>query len=110
MVEKGMTLKKMKEEIGWAKQQLLELGDIRPGSLTRQMRKAKKKYGGYWQLSYTHKGKGKTEYIRDANVRQVKTEIANFKRYRKLMNRLIDLSITLSQLKMNAGKEDNKDS
>ncbi|MBI1748102.1 MAG: hypothetical protein HYR55_16180 [Acidobacteria bacterium] len=78
---------------------------MRPGSLTQQMRKAKEKYGAYWQLSYTYRGKGKTEYIREAFVEQVKIETANFKRYRKLFDRLIKLSIELSRLKMAAGKK-----
>ncbi len=100
-----MTLNKMEDEMNRVKQQIFELGNMRPGSLTRQMRKAKEKYGAYWQLSYTYRGKGKTEYIRDAFVGQVKTETANFKRYRKLTDRLIELSIKLSRLKMDAGKK-----
>jgi hypothetical protein len=107
-----MTLKKMEVEINRIKQQIFELGDMRPGSLTRQMRKAKdvsrapkEKYGAYWQLSYTYRNKGKTEYIREAFIHQVKTETANFKRYRNLTDRLIDLSIKLSRLKMDAGKK-----
>ncbi|MBI1748831.1 MAG: hypothetical protein HYR55_19930, partial [Acidobacteria bacterium] len=77
----------------------------RPGPLTQQLRKAKEKYGAYWQLSYPHRGKGKTEYIREAFVAQVKIETANFTRYRKLFDRLIKLSIELSRLKMAAGKK-----
>ena len=100
-----MTLKTIKEKISRIKQQICELGDIRPGSLTQQMRKAKEKYGAYWQLSYTYKGKGKTEYIRDIFVDQVKIETVNFKRYRKLTDQWIELSIQLSRLKMNAGKK-----
>lgn len=100
-----MTLNKMEDEMNRIKQQIFELGNMRPGSLTRQMRKSKETYGAYWQLSYTYRGKGKTEYIRDAFVGQVKAEMANFKRYRKLTDRLIELSIKLSRLKMDAGKK-----
>lgn len=100
-----MTLKKMADQIDRLKQQIFKLGDMRPGSLTRQMRKSKEKYGAYWQLSYTYRGKGKTEYIRDAFVGQVKTETTNFKRYRKLTDRLIELSIKLSRLKIDARKK-----
>ena len=100
-----MTLEKMGTEIDRIKQQIFKLGTMRPGSLTRQMRKSKEKYGAYWQLSYTYRGKGKTEYIRDTFVNQVKAETANFKRYRKLTDRLIELSIKLSRLKIDAGKK-----
>jgi hypothetical protein len=103
--EESMTFKTMEAEIDRIKQQIFELGNMRPGSLTRQMRKSKEKYGAYWQLSYTYRGKGKTEYIRDAFAGQVKTETTNFKRYRKLTDRLIELSIKLSRLKMDAGKK-----
>lgn len=103
-----MTPNKIKTEIARIKQQIFELGDMRPGSLTRQMRKAKEKYGAYWQLSYTYRGKGKTEYIREAFVAQVKTETATYKQYRKLTDRLIKLSIELSRLKMNAEKRNGQ--
>lgn len=86
------------------KEALLRLGDMRPGSLSRQMRRAKQKYGSYWQLSYTYGGMGKTEYIRDDFVDQLKQETESFKRYRKLSNKLVKLSIELSRLKMELAK------
>jgi hypothetical protein len=99
-----MSLTDLESEINKTKQLLLELGDMRPGSLSRQMRKAKEKYGAYWQLSYTHMGKGRTEYIKPETLKQVKTEVANYKRYRKLSDRLVKLSIEKSRLKMELGK------
>jgi hypothetical protein len=99
-----MSLIKLESKINKTKQELLELGDMRPGSLSRQMRKAKEKYGAYWQLSYTHMGKGRTEYIKPETLKQVKTEVANYKRYRKLSDRLVGLSIEKSRLKMELGK------
>jgi hypothetical protein len=62
-------------------------------------------YGAYWHLSYTHRGKGYTQYIRDAFVPQVKAEVSNFKRFRKLIDRLITLSIERSQLRMKTDKK-----
>ena len=99
-----MRLVRLEDEIRKTKQLLLELGDMRPGHLSKQMRKAKEKYGAYWQLSYTHKGKGRTEYIRPEALKQVKTEVANYKRYRQLTDRLLKLSIEKSRLKMKLGK------
>lgn len=96
---------KVGQEIARIRREIFEIGEMRPGSLTRQMRKAKEKYGSYWQLSYTSGGKGKTEYIREAFVIQVKAETTNFKRHRKLTDRLIELSIKLSRLKMEAEKK-----
>ena len=79
------------------KRALGKLGALRPGSRSKQARKAKATYGA---LSYTHLGKGHTQYIRDAFVSQVEVEISNFKRFKKLIDRLITLSIERSQLKL----------
>ncbi len=43
---------------------LLEKVDlIRPGTLTKQYKNPKEKTGSYYQLSYTHEMKSKTDYI-----------------------------------------------
>ena len=98
-------LERLEEAIRGIKREIGKIGALRPGSLSQQARKAKTTYGAYWHLSYTHRGKGHTEYIRDAFVRQVKTEVSNFKRFRKLLDRLITLSIERSQLKMKMDKK-----
>ena len=99
-------IKKIGQEIATIKKEMFGIGDMRPGSLTRQMRKAKEKYGSYWQLSYTQQGKGRTAYVREENVGQVKEETTNYKRYKKLAGRLIKLSIEKSRLKMELAKKD----
>ena len=80
------------------REQMQMVGPLRPGSLSRQARGGKKPYGSYWQLSYTHRGKGHTEYIRDEAVKQVQEEIANYRRFRSLCDRLLAASIRRSQL------------
>ena len=90
------------------KKQILDLGDIRPGSLTQQVRKAKKSYGAYWHLSYTHQGKGRTEYIRTEALARVEREVANYRRFKTLVDRLITLSIAKSKLRINAEKAASK--
>ena len=97
---------KIGQEIDAVKKEIFEIGDMRPGSLTRQMRKAREKYGAYWQLSYTYRGKGRTGYVREECVEQVKAETVNYKRHKKLTDRLIKLSIEKSRLKMELGKKD----
>lgn len=95
---------KIEQEIATIKKEMFVIGDMRPGSLSRQMRKSKEKYGAYWQLSYTYGGKGRTGYVREEFVEQVKAETVNYKRYKKLADRLIKLSIEKSRLKMELGK------
>ena len=97
-------LERLEEAIHGIKREIEKLGALRPGSLSKQARKTKTTYGAYWHLSYTHLGKGHTQYIRDAFVRQVKVEVANFKRFKKLIDRLITLSIQRSQLTMKTDK------
>ena len=67
-------LKRLEETIQAIKDEIGKLGALRPGSLSKQARKSKTTYGAYWHLSYTHRGKGHTEYVRDAFVSQVKAE------------------------------------
>lgn len=98
-------LKAVKKDITVIKRRMLAIEDMRPGSLTQQMRKAKGKYGAYWQLSYTHKGKGRTGYIREEFVTQIKKETANYKQHKILADKLVNLSIELSNLKMAIGKK-----
>jgi hypothetical protein len=102
-------LDRLEEAIQGIKREIGKLGALRPGSLSKQARKTKTKYGAYWHLSYTHRGKGHTQYIRDTFVSQVKAEVSNFKRFRKLIDRLIALSIERSQLKMKTDKKQRKD-
>jgi hypothetical protein len=100
-----LKLTRIEKAIGEIKKRLFNLGDIRPGSLSKQMRRSKEKYGAYWHLSYTHKGKGHTEYIREEFVQQLKQEVKNYKRYRILFDRLVTLSIKKSKLKMTLGSD-----
>ena len=98
-------LERLEEAIQGIKREIGKLAALRPGSLSKQARTAKTTYGAYWHLSYTHRGKGHTQYIRDAFVPQVKAEVSNFKRFKKLIDRLITLSIERSQLKMKLDKK-----
>lgn len=93
-------LERLEKSIVRIKKQIYEIGDLRPGSLTQQKRTSKTSYGAYWHLSYTHDGKGRTEYIRAEALAQVKKEVSNYQRYRKLTDHLIKLSIEKSQMKM----------
>jgi hypothetical protein len=86
---------KLKREITKLKKQLSELGDMRPGSLTRQTRSWGKEY---WQISYTHRGRGRTGYVSEENYERVKTETENYKRFKELCNTLIDKSIEYAKL------------
>jgi hypothetical protein len=91
-------------QIERVKQQLMELGPMRPGAISRQYRNPKEKKRPFYQISYTHRMKSRSEYLRPENLAAVKRETANFKRFRKLMDRWVDLALKLSQLKTFQGK------
>lgn len=102
------TLAQIEKEVEVIKAKLLLLGEMRPGALTQQYRDPKKKEAGYFQLSYTHKMKSRTEYIRPVFVREVRTQVKVYKDFRKLVEKWIDLSIEYSRLKMDKGSYDKQ--
>ena len=78
------------------KQSLAKIGDMRPGSLSIQSRS----WGGeYSQLSYTHRGKGHTEYVRKKQRKAVGRQIARYRKFRELTQEWVDLAIELCKLK-----------
>ncbi len=46
------------------KGELAAIGEMRPGSLTKQYKNREERSGAYYQLSYTLDMKSRTEYIR----------------------------------------------
>ena len=87
------------------KGELAKVGDMRPGSLSVQTRK----WGGeYCQLSYTHRGKGHTEYVPQARRKSVERQLASYQKFRKLMQEWIDLEIELCKLKLKLETENSQ--
>jgi hypothetical protein len=88
--------KQIERRIEKIKQALAELGDMRPGSISTQTRA----WGGeYHQLSYTHQGKGRTEYVPPERVREVKKQLANYKKFKELTGEWTALGIELCKLR-----------
>ena len=83
------------------KNELMKIGEMRPGSLKRQYRgTAKNPYGQYRQLSYTHQGRSRSEYVRDVFVDDVKSQVAAYQRFRKLVSIWTTLAIRHARAKM----------
>jgi hypothetical protein len=94
------------------KARLLALGEMRPGSLTRQYNVCGKpncrckdpehprRHGPYYKLSYAHKGKFTTQFIRKEALAQVRSELANYKKFRSLSAQWVDLALQLAKLKL----------
>ena len=86
-------LDQVKTNIAGIKKELMSLGEMRPGSLTYQYQRPKEKKGGFYQISYTYRMKSKTEYVKAEFVQDLKGQIATYKRFKKLMQQWIDLSL-----------------
>jgi hypothetical protein len=96
---------------------LSEMGEMRPGSLSMQYnvcgnpscrckdKENPQKHGPYYQLSYTHKGKSTTEFVKAEKVNEVRQQIQNFREFKKLTEEWVDLSVKIAKLrKKEAGK------
>lgn len=98
-------LNRIQKRIQSLQRQLAQLGPMRPGCLSRQYRDPKERKRAYYQLSYTHQMKSRTEYIHPDWVPQIQQEVAEYKRYRELNAEWVQLSIELSRLKLKAWKQ-----
>lgn len=86
----------IEQRIDRIKRDLAKLGDMRPGSLSVQTRS----WGGeYCQLSYTHQGRGHTEYVPTEKRKEVERQIANYRKFRDLTKEWVNLGIQLCKLK-----------
>ncbi len=82
------------------KGELTAIGDMRPGSLTRQYKDPESQSGPYYQLSYTLDRHSRTEYIRRESVADIRRRVSNYKRFKKLCAEWIALGIEHSKLAM----------
>ena len=98
-------------EIARIKRELGKIGELRPGSLTRQYNvcgspgcrcKADppQKHGPYYHLSYTRHGKGGTRVIKKEDLASTRAAVANYARLKQLVDRWIDLGTELSELRV----------
>jgi hypothetical protein len=109
-------IKKLQGRIIRIKKKMSQLGDFRPGALSKQYNVCgnptcrckdpnnPKKHGPYYQLSYTYRGKSRTEFVRKEFVGQVQKEIRNYAIFRQLTKEWIDLSLEIARLRREAFK------
>ena len=76
-----------------------KLGAMRPGTLTVQYRNPAEKKTPFNQLSYTHKGRSRSEYVRPENLAAIKREVETYKRFRTLVEAVTELSLEASRLR-----------
>ena len=91
------SLKKWAQEIHRIQRELVQLGPMRPGTLTRQYRQPEQQTGAFYQLSYTYQGRSRTEYVRESEVEQARGEVEAYARFKELTARWVDLALKSSQ-------------
>jgi hypothetical protein len=110
-------IQSLERQIEKIKRELLELGDLRPGSLSKQYNvcgnpncKCKatppKKHGPYYQLSSTRKGKSRSKFVRKEDIATVRTQLKNYAKLRKLSEQWIDIAEELAILRLEESRGD----
>ncbi|HAM49506.1 MAG TPA: hypothetical protein DCP92_01950 [Nitrospiraceae bacterium] len=92
-------LRQIDKRIEKIKQELTELGELRPGSLSKQYNvcgkatckckdpEAPQRHGPYYQISYGRKGKSSSAFVRLESLADVKKQLANLSRGKTISNR-----------------------
>src|SRR2546427_283444 len=92
------------------KRELAALGDLRPGTIgehynvcgtpnCRCKADPPRKHGPYHQISYTRKGKHRTEFLRTQDLSVVQAQIRTYERLRSLVEEWVDCSMELDRLR-----------
>lgn len=93
-------LAQIEQRVAEIKRSIAEIGNMRPGSLSIQYRDPENQQGAFYQLSYTHNMKSKTEHIREEFVQDIRRQVDNYKKHKELNAEWIALSIEHSRLTM----------
>ena len=78
---------------------MAKLGAMRPGTLTVQYRNPAQKKTPFHQLSYTHQGRSRSEYVRPESLAAVRREVETYKKFKTLIQAVTALSLEASRLR-----------
>jgi len=112
-----MQKEKLQAHIEKVKNDLLQLGPMRPGTLSQQYTACQKpgckcvdpiqpqKHGPFYKLSYTHGGKSTTQFIRPQFVPEVQKQLATYKKFTALTQQWVSLALELSKLELQEARQ-----
>jgi hypothetical protein len=97
-------------KIDTLKQELLALGDLRPGTLSEQYNVCGKagcackadpprKHGPYYQVSFTWQGRSHTQFVRQENVAMTRQQLRNYEKLRALVEAWVAAGLELAALR-----------
>jgi len=110
------SIQKLEQRIQQIKAELAALGDMRPGSLSEQYNVCGKpncrckdpqkpqRHGPYHQLSWVHRGKSTTQFIRPPLLPKVRAQIVTCNQFRKLTDEWVNLALRPAQAKLLADR------
>lgn len=112
-----MKIETLEKRLRQIKSELMALGPIHPGSMSRQYNvcgtpgcrckdpRRPRRHGPYGQLSYTWRGKSTTRFVRPARVGALQEKLARYKRFRELTAEWVDVAIALENLERETAKQ-----
>ncbi len=107
----AVSAESLEKRIQSLKHQISQLGDLRPGALSKQYNicgnpncrcKADPpvKHGPYYQISFTRHGKSSSQFVREEDLVEVQQQLENYRQLRQLVDEWITLSAALSSLRL----------
>jgi hypothetical protein len=109
-MKKPLTVQDIDEQILHLKHQLLKLGPLHPGSLSRQYQvcgkpgckcmdpQKSRPHGPYSKLTYVYHGKFTCRFVRAGSLKEITALVATFKRFRQITDEWIALAIQRAKL------------
>ena len=109
-MKKSLTVQEIDEQILHLKNQLMALGPLHPGSLSRQYQVCGRRgckcvdphkprpHGPYSKLTYVYHGKFTCRFVRAGSVKEITALLAAFKAFRKLTDQWVALAIQCAEL------------
>ena len=116
-MNKATLLSEIEDRIKKIKKALSKLGEMRPGSMSEQFNvcgspgcrckdaQNPKRHGPYYQVSYVHRGRSSSQFIRREFVAATRRQLANYKAFRELTEEWVGLALEHAKLKLELAKE-----
>ena len=110
-------LKTLERRIQRIKDNLATIGEMRPGSLSKQYNVCgtpgcrckdptnPQRHGPYYQLSYVHRNKSTSQSIRPEFVAETRAQITEYRRFKKLVEEWVKLALDHAKLKLDLAKK-----
>ena len=111
------SIQQREQRIQQIKAELAALGEMRPGSLSQQYNvcgkpncrckdpQSPQRHGPYYQLSWVHRGKSTTQFIRPPLLPLIRAQIAMYRKFRKLTDEWVNLALRLAQTKLQVARQ-----